>query len=95
MKNIDIRANLYRPRRSSWYPISWYACRLCVPKNVQPDYLAGALETATLIADFDPIRVERAPGSLDLRMALRTQQFAQDILPVLKERWAALQKGDG
>ncbi|KKL88455.1 hypothetical protein LCGC14_1924510 [marine sediment metagenome] len=89
---IDIRVNLYRPNRSCWYPISWYACRLCVPENVQPDYLAGALETATLVADFDPIRVESGPGALDLRMALRTRQFAKDILPVLKERWDCLKE---
>ena len=94
VESIDTRANLYRPHRSSWYPISWYACRLCVPENVQPDYLAGALEMATLLADFDPIAVERGPMSIDLRDALHTRRFAQDILPVLKERWDRL-KGEG
>lgn len=89
--NIDQRVNLYRQNRTFWYPISWYACRLCVPKNVQPDYLLGALETATLISALDPIQIKQAPGSLDLRSALRTRQFATDILPILIKRWEALE----
>lgn len=51
---IDIRVNRYRKNRQSWYPISWYSCHLCCPKNVQTDFLDGAIETITLILDTEP-----------------------------------------
>lgn len=81
VNEIDERCETYRPNRTSWYPISWYACNLCVPVNAQTDFFHGAIETASLIAssDFEPPlnRIENH---------YRTVEFAKAILPILKMR---------
>lgn len=82
INEIDERCETYRPNRTSWYPISWYSCHLCVPVNAQEDFLHGAIETAALIVaseDFYP-PMDRI-GSHH-----RTVNFAKGILPILKMR---------
>lgn len=81
ISDIDSRCQTYRPDRKSWYPISWYACHLCVPAHVQQDFLDGAIEIAALIANWD---VPYNANHYDA--LLRTVRFAEAILPILVER---------
>jgi len=88
VKEINKRCKTYRPNRKFWYPISWYACRLCAPANAQQDFLNGALETAALIS-ISKIDYE---GS-NFREHIRTIEFAKGILPILQERIKCLKQG--
>ena len=81
--NIDVCCQTYRPNRIQWYPISWYACHLCVPVNVQQDFLDGAIEIAALISNW------RVP--LDGKhywSSFKTVEFCKAILPILLQRKA-------
>ena len=86
VQDIDIRCVTYRPRPMKWYPMSWYICRLCAPKNAQDDFLKGALETATLMVNTPPDYMSHDYYSYHRR----TLRFAKEILPILKERVALL-----
>lgn len=46
--DIDRRCVTYN-NGVSWYPLSWYECRLCVPGKAQADFVDGAIQTAKLI----------------------------------------------
>lgn len=81
IKEIDKRCKTYRPNRKFWYPISWYACRLCAPVNAQQDFLNGALETAAIIS-ISKIDYE----GHHFHEQMHTIEFAKGILPILKER---------
>lgn len=86
VEEIDVRCITYSPKPMRWYPMSWYACRLCAPDNAQRDFLEGALETAALIANTPPNYLSTDYYSYDRH----THQFAKEILPILKERVALL-----
>ena len=80
--NIDTRCEKYRPKRTRWYPISWYSPNLAAPENAQEDFFLGAIETATLISLFDP------DWDMDVhwRNSIRAKEVASDILVILKDR---------
>ena len=86
VEEIDTRCITYSPKPVHWYPMSWYACRLCAPDNAQRDFLEGALETTALIVNTPPDYLSRNYYEHERR----TQQFAKEILPILKERVARL-----
>lgn len=78
VKDIDRRCLTYRPKRSYWYPLSWYAANLCAPVHAQQDFFDGALETAILISAFEvPI------DSRHWFEETKTQKCAKEILEAL------------
>ncbi len=79
IQDIDERVQAYRG--ASWYPISWYGCNLCAPADAQPDFLDGAIETATLIIQHNP-----KPGTKSWMTHQRTKKYAEEILSVLMKR---------
>ncbi len=85
IENIDERCATYREGKRYWYPIGWYASRLCAPENALPDWLDGAIETASLIAALEPPLVVAA-GCIKYATRLETRRFAKRILPALLER---------
>ena len=79
--DIEERCQNYNPKVHSWYPISWYACRLACPENVQEDFLAGAAETCELITQTQhPLATEKWLAHQ------RTKHVAEMLLPILRER---------
>ena len=91
IENIDERCATYRTKKMSWYPLSWYANRLCVPENAQLDWLDGAIETSSLIASLEPSLVFPV-GGVSYSSQLQTQRLAMKILPILKQRMEILQE---
>jgi len=80
--NIDERVKTYRsPHCKDWYPISWYACRLCAPLDAQEDFLIGAMETANLI-----INSKIEPGHERWVQHQSNKKHAEEVLTVLKLR---------
>jgi hypothetical protein len=78
--DIDYRCKTSKPReRRSWYPISWYACHICAPKDAQEDFKNGALETIHLILD-----TEGEYGTKDWLRLQETKKYAQEMLDALK-----------
>jgi hypothetical protein len=77
--NIDERCKTYNPKEQNWYPISWYACHLCVPKDAQEDYRLGAFETIHLI-----LETEGEYGTKDWLRLQETKRYAQEMLEALK-----------
>ena len=80
--DIDRRCQVYGPE-PSWYPISWYACNLCVPREAQADFVAGAIETCQCILATTP-----QPGTQRWIVHQRTKGYAEEILLVLQARGA-------
>lgn len=76
--NIDKRCQEYCSNRTSWYPISWYACNLCVPADAQEDFFNGAIETAQLILATKPTM-----GTERWITHQRTKEYAEQILKAL------------
>lgn len=81
VNEIDLRCKTYRPDRTRWYPISWYACHLCTPMNAQEDFFLGAIETASLIAGIDP----KFENDHWFEMT-RTRNYAVAILKLLQHQ---------
>ena len=79
--DIDNRVQQYSPKPTSWYPILWYACNLCAPKDAQQDFFDGAIETCTLIVEAKP-----ALCTQEWRTHLRTKKYAEEILSALMMR---------
>jgi hypothetical protein len=88
--DINIRCNEYRPKRSYWYPLSWYSPNLAAPANAQEDFFLGAIETATLISSSD---FECTLG-FRWRDSIRTKEVASEILVILKDRQTARTKNE-
>jgi len=79
--DIDKRCQTYSPDHGvHWYPISWYSCNLCAPKDAQEDFLLGAFETLHLIIKHDPPR-----GTKKWVEHQRTKKYAEEILKALQE----------
>ena len=93
VREIDMRVQTYRPKRTRWYPFSWYACNLCVPEKAQQDFFDGAVEMATLIIEADIFDYT----SQYWADAMRAQNTAKEIMEVLrvkqKERSRARRTG--
>ena len=81
VEDVDNRCKNYRPGPQSWYPISWYACRLCVPEDAQLDFLEGAVETTELILMND-----LPPNTQKWIDDLRNKAYAARIMPFLQAR---------
>lgn len=78
--NIDKRCRTCKPQgKRSWYPISWYACHICAPKDAQEDFKFGALETIHLI-----LETEGEYGTKDWLQLQETKRYAQEMLDALK-----------
>ena len=81
IQDIDERVQTYRNEHTrTWYPISWYACNLCVPKTAQKDFRDGAIEVITLILNSKP-----QVGTQQWLDHQRTKAYAEEILIALKE----------
>lgn len=81
VNEIETRCREYRPARQRWYPISWYSCHLCAPINAQEDFFLGAVETASLIAGFEPKFEDNYWFE-----SVRTQNYAKEILSLLQHQ---------
>lgn len=80
IQDIDERQQKYRNQHTrTWYPISWYACNLCTPKDAQEDFYNGAIETITLILNSKP-----QAGTQQWLDHQRTKTYAKEILIALK-----------
>ena len=78
IEKIDKRCQQYQPVLKNWYPISWYACNLCVPTDAQKDFRDGAIETIQLI-----LKTEHPLGTKRWIEHQRTKTYAQEILDAI------------
>lgn len=76
--NIDKRCKTYSKKRTSWYPISWYHCHLCVPADAQEDFRAGAIETINLI-----LKTKAPPNTKNAIRLKDSQKVAKEMLAAL------------
>ena len=56
IEKIDERCQQYQPKIRNWYPISWYACNLCVP--------AGSTSFISYQNGFSPFPLSHSSPSL-------------------------------
>lgn len=80
INNIDERCKTCNPKQKlNWYPISWYACHICAPKDAQEDFKNGAIETIHLI-----LETEGEYGTQDWVQLQKTKKYAQEMLDAIK-----------
>ncbi len=88
IEEVDERQVTYRKELNyKFYPISWYACHLCVPHNVKKDFYDGAVETIDLILKSKPERgterwldCHKTKTCVDeILIALKAHKFWKDV----------------